>query len=58
MNAVTFYSQKVQMQAVDIAALASSGCDASTLSLAISDLRDAVSELAAEARDCRKHMAS
>ena len=44
----------VQRKATDVAALAASGCDASTLSLAISDLRDAVTELAAAAREQRK----
>ena len=44
----------VQRKATDVAALAASGCDAGTLSLAISDLRDAVTALAAAAREQRK----
>jgi hypothetical protein len=44
----------VQRKAEDVAALAASGCDAGTLSLAISDLRDLVNNLAAAAREQRK----
>ena len=44
----------LQLRAIDVAALASSGCDAGTLSLAIGDLRDIVSEFAQSARDLRK----
>jgi hypothetical protein len=50
----THMMNKVQARAIDVAALADSGCDAATLSLAISDLRELVSEFAAAARDCRK----
>jgi len=44
----------VQRKATYVAALAASGCNTSTLSLAVSDLRDAVTELAAAAREQRK----
>jgi hypothetical protein len=47
----------VQRKAEDVAALAASGCDAGTLSLAIGDLRDLVTELAAAAREQRKYEA-
>ena len=58
MNAVDYYMSKVQSKAIDVAALAESGCDAGTLSLAIGDLRDAVTDLAAEARATRKGVAA
>jgi len=51
---VNYYMSKVQSKAIDVAALAESGCDAGTLSLAVGDLRDAVTELAAEARATRR----
>ena len=51
---VNYYMSKVQGKAIDVAALAESGCDAGTLSLAVGDLRDAVTELAAEARATRR----
>jgi len=54
----THMMSKVQARATDVAALAESGCDAGTLSLAISDLRDMVSEFAAAARECRKASAA
>jgi hypothetical protein len=50
----TAQMNNVQRRAEDVAALAASGCDAGTLSLAISDLRDLVTELAAAAREQRK----
>ena len=58
MNAVTYYMSKVQSKAIDVAALAESGCDAGTLSLAIADLRNAVTTLALEARATRKGVAA
>jgi hypothetical protein len=53
----THLMSKVQARAIDVAALASGGCDAGTLSLAIGDLRDMVSEFAQSARDLRKEAA-
>ena len=53
----THLMSRVQSRAIDVAALASSGCEAGTLSLAIGDLRDIVSEFAQSARDLRKEAA-
>lgn len=48
---------RVQTLAQDVAALAASGCDAEALSLAISDMREAVTEFAQSARAYRKEAA-
>lgn len=44
----------VQEQVIDVMALAASGCDDATLSLAISDLRSRVTEFAKASRAYRK----
>jgi hypothetical protein len=54
MDAATYYVSRIQNKAIDVATLAKSGCDAGTLSLAIADLRDAVTDLALAARATRK----
>lgn len=48
----------VHRQTTDVAALAASGCTADTLSLAISELRERVTALAAAAREQRKEEAN
>jgi len=58
MDALAYYRNKVQRKTIDVVALAESGCDAGTLSLMISDLREAVTQLAAEARATRKGVAA
>jgi hypothetical protein len=45
---------RVQSLAQDVAALAASGCDAEVLSLAVSALREGVTEFAQSARAYRK----
>ncbi len=54
MDAATYYVSRIQSKAIDVATLSLSGCDDGTLSLAIADLRDAVTDLALAARATRK----
>jgi len=58
MDPLTYYRNKVQRKTENVVALAESGCDAGTLSLIIADLREAVTDLAYEARATRKGVAS
>jgi len=47
-------AHRLQMKAIDVQSLADSGADSGLLSLAISDLRDAVTEFAGAARRTNK----
>jgi len=58
MDPLTYYRNKVQRKTENVVALAESGCDAGTLSLIIADLREAVTDLAYEARAKRKEVAA
>ena len=49
-----YHHNKIYRQLIDVMTLAESGCAASVLSLAISDLRQLVSDFAFDARETRK----